>query len=209
MLLSSHTTHLISTWHIYNIYIYIYIVSMCVSGWLCKLLWPWYSTSVSCKHCILFDCSVCLCLFICLSVCALSVCTSVCMCICLSVHLSVCLYICISAHVYVLLCVCLSRCDQGAGVPGTSVPRAGASWASAPLCEGYHWQLHYRAQLQWSDGSGVSGVCSWYPATQLDMSCCCCCCCWCYCCFLVVLCDGNGIANSVKTSICLICSGVN
>ena len=130
MLISTYTTHLISTWHI------IYIVGMCVSGWLCKLLWPWYSTSVSCKHCILFDCSVGLCLLICLSVCA-SVCLCICLSICasvfclyicfLSVHLSSWLCICISVHVYVRLCVCLSRCDQGAGVPGTSVPRAGAS----------------------------------------------------------------------------------
>ena len=83
---------------------------MCVSGWLCKLLWPWYSTSVSCKHCILFDCSVGLCLLICLSVCALSVCTSVCMCICLSVHLSVCLCICLSVCTSVYLRMCMSFC---------------------------------------------------------------------------------------------------
>ena len=108
MLISTYTTHLISAWHIY-----IYIVGMCVSGWLCKLLWPWYSTSVSCKHCILFGCSVGLCLLICLSVCAsvcLCICLSICASVCLSVHLFVCLYICLPGCASVYLRMCMSDC---------------------------------------------------------------------------------------------------
>ena len=106
MLISSHTTHLISTWHIC-------IVRTCVSGWVCKLLWPWSSTSVSCKHCILFDCSVGLCLFIFLSVCAsvcLCICLSICASVCLSVHLFVCLYICLPSCASVYLRMCMSVC---------------------------------------------------------------------------------------------------